>query len=482
MNFLQIHPDDNVAVMLDDSNPRVPRGHKFALRGIPAGAPVVKYGMPVGHATRDIRQGEHVHTHNLSTNLAGVQEYHYCGPPQPRAADPDGPEPPPLRGFLRDNGTAGIRNHVFIIPTVGCVNRLATTLAERLNRILPQDFPGRAIALTHPYGCSQLGQDHENTRNTLAALAKHPNAGATLVVGLGCENNTIDAFREAMGDFSPQRVRFLVAQHESDEVSAGMKLLEELVEPLMKIPRVPVPLRNLVVGLKCGGSDGLSGLTANPLVGRFSDWLTGHGGSTILGEVPEMFGAETLLMQRCKDRQTYRKCVKMVNDFKEYFTQHGQPICENPSPGNKEGGISTLEDKSLGCVQKAGCSPVNDVLLTPGEEIHAEGLNLLSGPGNDMVASTLLAASGAQLILFTTGRGTPFGTVVPTLKISSNSALAQHKPGWIDFDAGRLLHEDPQAVQREFFGKILAVANGEETANERNRDEQIALFKNGVTL
>ncbi len=480
MNSLQITPRDNVAVMLDDSaTPAIPRGHKFALRDIAAGEAVIKYGMTIGHALCTIRKGEHVHTHNLKTNLDGILEYRY--EPQACNAMPQAQDKPTFQGFVRANGAVGIRNHIFIIPTVGCINQLARTLAERVNRILPREFPGRALALTHPYGCSQLGADHEMTRSILAGLAHHPNAGGVLIVGLGCENNTIESFREKLGEYDAKRIKFLVAQKESDEVSAGMTLLEELVAEMSNDCRTAVPVDKLVVGLKCGGSDGLSGLTANPLVGSFSDWLTAHGGSTILSEVPEMFGAETLLMARSRNREVFDKCVKMINDFKQYFTRYGQTIYENPSPGNKAGGISTLEDKSLGCVQKAGSAPVNDV-LTIGEHPHCQGLNLLTGPGNDMVASTLLAASGAQLILFTTGRGTPFGTVVPTVKIASNDALANFKPGWIDFNAGRLLTEDSEHVRQEFIQCVIAIANGADAANEKNCDEQIAIFKDGVTL
>ena len=478
MQSIRINPLDNVAVMLDDSSAEVPRGHKFALRDIAAGENIIKYGMPIGRATCAVRKGEHVHTNNMKTNLDGILEYAYS--PVEITLRPE-PCTETFKGFRRKNGAVGIRNHIFIIPTVGCVNKLAHTLAERLNRTLPAGSVDRAVALEHPFGCSQLGGDHEMTRAILCGLVKHPNAGGVLVVGLGCENNTIDSFREKLGEFDTERIKFLVAQKESDEVAAGMEILKGRAARAAEDVRTDIPVSELVVGLKCGGSDGLSGITANPLVGRFSDWLTARGGSTILSEVPEMFGAETLLMARCRSREVFDKCVAMVNDFKQYFTRYGQTIYENPSPGNKAGGISTLEDKSLGCTQKAGSSAVNDVLL-PGEHAHEKGLNLLTGPGNDMVASTLLASSGAHLILFTTGRGTPFGTVVPTMKIASNSALAQFKPNWIDFDAGRVLKEDRDAADAEFFAKILAVADGAEAANERNGYEEISIFKDGVTL
>ena len=478
MQSIRINPLDNVAVMLDESSAEIPRGHKFALRDIAAGENIIKYGMPIGRATRGIRKGEHVHTQNMKTNLDGILEYSYEPveiPVHPAAGTET------FSGFRRKNGSVGIRNHIFIIPTVGCVNKLAHTLAERLNRTLPAGSVDRAVAMEHPFGCSQLGGDHEMTRAILCGLVKHPNAGGVLVVGLGCENNTIDSFREKLGEIDSDRIKFLVSQKESDEVAAGMEILNGLVRVASQDVRTEIPVGELVVGLKCGGSDGLSGITANPLVGRFSDWLTARGGSTILSEVPEMFGAETLLMARCRSREVFDKCVKMVNEFKQYFTRYGQTIYENPSPGNKAGGISSLEDKSLGCTQKAGSSAVNDVLL-PGEHVREKGLNLLTGPGNDMVASTLLASSGAHIILFTTGRGTPFGSVVPTLKISSNTALAEFKPNWIDFDAGRVLNEDPAAVDREFFAKVLSVADGDEAENERNGYEEISIFKDGVTL
>ena len=476
MRSIRINPRDNVAVALEDLSPEIRAGHKIALTGIRAGENIIKYGMPIGRATRDIQAGEHVHTHNMKTNLEGILDYRYEPLPDHFVISESNET---FSGFRRSDGRVGVRNHLFLVPTVGCVNRVARTLAERINRRLPCGSVDRALALEHPFGCSQLGGDHEMTRAILHGFVRHPNAGGVLVLGLGCENNTIDSFREMLGEFDPARVKFLVAQEEGDELAAGMTLLEELMQTASQDVRTEIPVSELIVGLKCGGSDGLSGITANPLVGRFSDWLTARGGSTILTEVPEMFGAETLLMARCRNREVFDKCVNMINDFKRYFTRYGQVIYENPSPGNKAGGISTLEDKSLGCTQKAGSSPVNDV-LAPGESVRVKGLNLLTGPGNDMVACTLLAASGAHLILFTTGRGTPFGSVVPTLKIASNTPLAEHKRSWIDFDAGELLREIP--VDDAFFRLVLDTASGKEAKNERNSCEEISLFKDGVTL
>ena len=448
-----IHPLDNVEVRED--------GHKYAIRPIAEGENVVKYGMPIGHAKTAIAPGEHVHTHNLASNLAGLLEYTY----KPDFTPLEIRTTRTFSGFLRPDGQAGIRNELWVIPTVGCVNDLARRLADAVG----------GFALTHPYGCSQLGGDHECTANLLAAFAHHPNAGGVLVVGLGCENNTLESFKERLGDISKLNIRFLRAQDDGDEYARGLELLAELDAARVK-ERTELPVSMLRVGLKCGGSDGLSGLTANPLVGRFSDWLAAQGGTTVLTEVPEMFGAETLLMNRCVSREVFDKCVAMINGFKSYYERHGQPIDENPSPGNKAGGISTLEDKSLGCVQKGGSSPVVDV-LEYGQRLKTPGLNLLAGPGNDLVAASVLAAAGCQIILFTTGRGTPFGTVVPTVKIATNTRLAQSKPHWIDWDA------QGRPDTGEFVDFVLRVVSGDSQAsNEKLSACEIAIFKDGVTL
>lgn len=490
MRFIKIHPSDNVAVALEDLKAGenagvvlredIGRGHKFALRAVAAGEDIIKYGMPIGTAGTDIAPGEKVHTHNIRTRLDGVLEYQYH--PDLSGAPCNGRKDFFL-GYRRADGRVGIRNNLWIVPTVGCVNALAENLAKAINRKLPDGTVERAVALPHPYGCSQLGADHALTRKILADFVRHPNAGGVLVVGLGCENNTIGEFRKEVGAHDEKRVRFMVAQDETDEFETGMRLLEELMKNARNDRREKIPVSELVVGLKCGGSDGLSGITANALVGRFSDRLTASGGTTILSEVPEMFGAETLLMNRCASPEVFEKCVKMINGFKNYFTRYGQTIYENPSPGNKAGGISTLEDKSLGCTQKGGSGTVVDV-LEMGDTVKIRGLNLLNGPGNDMVATTLLSAAGAHLVLFTTGRGTPFGGVVPTLKIASNTSLAQKKTHWIDFNAGRLVESgtDAGAVDEEFFRLILDTASGRPAQNEKHAFEEIAIFKDGVTL
>ena len=453
-----INPNDNVEIRDD--------GHKYALRDIKEGENVIKYGMPIGHATAFIPAGEHVHTHNVATNLGDVLEYRY-EPAIPSQASASDLQPPTFLGYRHPDGRVGIRNDLWIVPTVGCVNGICERLAKAVD----------GIALTHPYGCSQLGADHEMTAGLLAALCRHPNAGGVLVVALGCENNTLESFQKRIAALDPKgtlNIRYLRAQDAGDEYEKGLELLKELDAARPK-ERVEIPVSELVVGLKCGGSDGFSGLTANPLVGRFSDWLVLRGGSTVLTEVPEMFGAETLLMKRCRTRAVFEKCVKMINDFKDYYTSHHQVCYENPSPGNKAGGITTLEDKSLGCVQKGGSSAVEDV-LDYGEHVKTHGLSLLTGPGNDLVASTVLAAAGCHLILFTTGRGTPFGCVVPTMKIATNDTLANNKPNWIDWNA--MSNPDTEAFAR----KVLAVASGELAKNEIHGDRGIAILKDGVTL
>ena len=465
----------------------VPSGHKIALCGIEAGEDIIKYGYPIGHAERRIEAGEHVHTHNLKTNLNDLLEYEYH-PAEDRGAeadpneDPREDEPLTFEGYLRPDGRAGIRNEVWIIPTVGCVNRTARILEEEASR----RFAGRTdgiYSFTHPFGCSQMGDDLATTAKLLAGLARHPNAGGVLVLSLGCENNNLEYFRKVLGETDPDRVKFLVAQEAEDEIEEGLRVLDGLTGYVSGFQRTTIGAEHLTVGFKCGGSDGFSGITANPLCGRVNDWITGHGGTTMLTEVPEMFGAEQILMDRADTEETFRKTVRLINGFKEYFIRHGQVIYENPSPGNKKGGISTLEDKSLGCIQKGGRSIVTDVLQM-GQPAVRKGLNLLNGPGNDLVSCTNLAASGAQMILFTTGRGTPFGTPVPTIKISTNSALAEKKRNWIDFDAGRVLREGGfEAARKDLIRYILKVASGSASpCNERNGCREIALFKDGVTV
>ena len=455
----------------------IPMGHKLALRAIRQGEPVVKYGYPIGEATRDIPAGGHVHTDNLRTLLRGEQSYAWR-PTHPHLA----PQPPvSFPGYRREDGRAGIRNELWIIPTVGCVNDTAEALARAAQGLMGDHVDG-VHAFRHPYGCSQLGDDQEATRQILADLCQHPNAGGVLLLGLGCENSGVDTILSHMDGDEHPRLRTLICQQAEDEIEAGLELLQQLAAQMARMARVPCDTRDLVVGLKCGGSDGLSGITANPVIGGFSDRLIARGGSTILTEVPEMFGAETILMDRCEDEATYEKTVRLINDFKRYFEASGQPVYENPSPGNKAGGITTLEDKALGCTQKSGAAPVSDV-LPYGGRVKARGLSLLSAPGNDLVASTALAAAGAQIVLFSTGRGTPFGCPAPTVKIASNAELARRKAHWIDFDAGALLEGSTlDELSDALFEQVLAVAGGAKTRSEAGGYRDLAIFKNGVTL
>lgn len=491
-SYIRINPSDLVAVALtplragtellldgrtitiqDD----IPQGHKFALAQIPAGTPVIKYGAPIGTAQVDIPAGGWVHTHNLKTNLGDKLEYVYK-PENPSLA-PSGERY--FRGYRREDGRAAVRNEIWIIPTVGCVNGVAAAI-ERSAQIYKTGTIDAIAAFPHPYGCSQMGGDQENTRKILADLINHPNAGGVLVLGLGCENSNIDVLKRYIGSFDENRVKFLVCQDSEDEMADALALIRELADYAGRFRREPISCRELVVGMKCGGSDGLSGITANPTVGAFSDLLISGGGSTILTEVPEMFGAETLLMNRCINGEVFANTVDLINDFKEYFERNGQTIYENPSPGNKAGGISTLEDKSLGCTQKSGTAPVVDVLAY-GQRVKRRGLNLLSAPGNDLVAATALAASGAHIVLFTTGRGTPFACPVPTVKIASNSALAEKKRNWIDFDCGVLVKDGtPEALGRQLFDFVIRIASGEPAKSEQAGFHDMAIFKQGVTL
>ncbi|MGN0793878.1 MAG: UxaA family hydrolase [Aristaeellaceae bacterium] len=491
--LLRITPRDNVAVALSaiekgaavavdgislTAAGDIPAGHKIALTDIPAGEKIIKYGFPIGYAKSDVAQGEHVHVHNIHTCLSGELEYAWH-PTNPAVAPA---EPATFMGYPRRDGRVGVRNELWILPTVGCVNDIARALEKEAQRLVGGGVEV-VYAFPHPYGCSQMGDDQENTRQILANLATHPNVGGVLVLGLGCENSGVALIEERMGDYDRERVRFLVCQQVEDEFSAAMALLAELAENMRGEKRVPCDASKLVIGLKCGGSDGFSGITANPVIGGFSDLLVARGGTTILTEVPEMFGAETILMDRCPTEALFQKTVSLINDFKRYFEEHHQTIYENPSPGNKAGGISTLEDKALGCTQKSGFAPVADVLKY-GETVRTAGLNLLSAPGNDLVAATALASAGAQIVLFSTGRGTPFACPVPTVKIASNTALAEKKHGWIDFNAGQLLTHGrtlPELAQM-LMDYVLRVAGGEKVCSERNGFHDLAIFKTGVTL
>lgn len=494
VRFLKINQDDNVVVaisalsqgevlevdgkkitVLED----IPAGHKVALQDVAPKQDIIKYGYPIGHAREAIARGAWVNEKNIKTNLEGVLDYTY----QPSLTDPDfDKRNASFKGYKRSDGQVGVRNEIWIIPTVGCVNGIIGQLADALKKETNNQGIDAIVHFPHNYGCSQLGDDHANTKKILQDMVKHPNAGGVLVVGLGCENNQVSVFREELGDYDTNRIKFMETQKVGDEFEHGMELLREIYAVASKDQRTDCPLSDLKIGLKCGGSDGFSGITANPLLGVFSDFLVAQGGTTVLTEVPEMFGAETILMNRCQDKATFDKTVFLINDFKEYFIRNEQPVYENPSPGNKAGGISTLEEKSLGCTQKCGKSTVRDVLLY-GERLKTPGLNLLSSPGNDLVAATALAASGCQIVLFTTGRGTPFGSFVPTMKISTNTSLYQRKPKWIDFNAGGIVEgQSMESVAEAFIQYVVSVAEGSYVNNEKQGYREISIFKTGVTL
>lgn len=486
--LFKINDKDNVAValeklkkgeiidnikLLDD----IPFGHKVLLNDLKNGENIIKYGNPIGHLTIDCKKGEHIHEHNLKTNLSDIIEYKYCGENEykPKKCDVT------FNGYLRQDGRAATRNEIWIIPTVGCVNNTAKRL-EKIGQDIIGDGCDGVFAYTHPFGCSQLGDDQENTRKILASLANHPNAGGVLIVSLGCENTNAEIFKKYLGEYNKKRIKFLVTQDCENELEKGEKLLKELYSFVKSFKREPIPINKLVVGYKCGGSDAFSGITANALCGRLTDKLTSFGTSAILTEVPEMFGAEKLLMKRCENEKVFNKCVNMINSFKQYFFSHNQECYENPSPGNHDGGITTLEEKSLGCIQKGGKAIITDV-LEYGEHCKKQGLNLLTGPGNDIVSTTNLTAAGANIILFTTGRGTPLGASVPTIKVSSNSRLAKRKSNWIDFNAGELIESnDFENMTEEIFKLLIDIASGRQTKNEQNGYRDISIFKDGVIM
>ena len=492
-DFIKINQEDQVAVALKPLQKgrkilvdgeevilreEIPQGHKFALCNMEKGEAITKYGATIGHASETILKGSWIHVHNLKTSLGDTLEYEYHPVPLKSLTG----RPAVFQGYKRTDGSTGVRNELWILPTVGCVNSVARAIEQEAKKRYPLGNVEDIVAFTHPYGCSQMGDDQENTRKVLADIIHHPNAGGVLVLGLGCENCNIPVLKGYIGDYDEKRVRFLQCQDTEDEIGKALEQLDELYEYANQCVREECDASELIIGMKCGGSDGLSGITANPIVGAFSDRLIASGGTTILTEVPEMFGAETILMNRCKNREVFEKTVCLINNFKNYFTSHNQTIYENPSPGNKKGGISTLEDKSLGCTQKSGSAPVVDV-LEYAQRVKEKGLNLLSAPGNDLVAATSLAISGAQIVLFTTGRGTPFASLVPTVKISSNTKLSGYKANWIDFNAGRMVEDrTKEEMAEELFDYILKVASGEKVKSEVAGYHDIAIFKQGVTL
>ncbi len=491
--YIVINPKDNVAVALGDRQKGetfnvdgqkitlasdVPNRHKFAIKTIKKGEPVIKYGYPVSKMTKDVAPGDYVHTGEVETYLSGIIDYVYEPQLAPKVKRDTVPA---FMGYMRETGEAGVRNEIWIVNTVGCVNNTAKLLASEATKKYGEKVDG-IYAFPHVYGCSQLGDDLLSSQQIMAGMVNHPNAAGVLVLSLGCERNNIPAFKEILGEYDEKRVKFMVCQDVEDEIEIGLGLIGELVEHAQIYKREPVPVSKLKVGLKCGASDGFSGISANPLVGSFSDMLTSYGGTAALTEISEMFGAEAIMMNRCVSKEIFDKTVKMINDFKNYYLKYGEKIDENPSPGNIRGGISTCEEKSVGCIQKGGASDVTDIVLYAGRLV-TPGLNIVSGPGDDIIAITALMAAGCQIILFTTGNGNPLGSIVPTIKISSNTPLFERKKTWIDFDAGPLLAgESMDKLTEQLFELVVKVASGEAKAlNEVYGYKDIAMLKDGAT-
>lgn len=491
--IVHINPEDNVVVALRPlkkgepfsfegrevtAAEDIPQGHKMAVDELASGSTVVKYGQAIGHVTQDVHVGQWIHTHNMKTNLSGEVEYTY----EPTHPELQLQEPKTFMGYRTKDGRAATRNEIWIIPTVGCVNGIAQTLEARCQDLVQGTVDG-IHTFTHPFGCSQTGADHEQTKKLLVALSRHPNAAGVLFLSLGCENCTHQQILDELGEYDPQRVRFLTCQDVEDELASGRAIIEELAELISHNRRVPIPVSELVVGMKCGGSDGLSGITANPTIGRVSDMVVAQGGTSVLTEVPEMFGAESFLLGRCVSKEVFDAAAGMLNGFKDYFLAHHEVVYDNPSPGNKQGGITTLEDKSCGCVQKGGKAPIVDVLKYA-DQVKKQGLNLLCAPGNDMVSSTALAAAGCHLIMFSTGRGTPFGAPVPTIKVFTNTALSKKKPNWMDFNAGVIADGEAtiDEAANDLFDLVLRCASGKKTSTERRNCHEISIWKDGVVL
>ena len=491
MKLIRINEIDNVAVAVDKIEQgveieglktltEIPMGHKVALQDIKEGEDIVKYAQVIGVASKDIAKGEHVHSHNMHTKLSGELEYTF----NQVACDTSKKENPyQLYGYKRAGGKVGIRNELWLIPTVGCISSICKDIINRFKEAHDLNDIDGAYTYAHQYGCSQMGDDQDATIKVLRNIAGHPNAGAVLVVGLGCENNQLKPFIEGLKDIDPGRLRYFNCQEVDDEISVALNYLEELYEAMRNDKRVPIQFSDLTIGLECGGSDGFSGISGNPLLGRLSDRVISYGGNVILSEVPEMFGAEHLLMNRAKDQKVFEEIVDMVNRYKQYFIDNKQVVYENPSPGNKAGGITTLEEKSCGCIQKGGTSVINGV-IDYGDVIKEPGLNLLYGPGNDLSSTTALGAAGCQLLLFTTGRGTPYGSFVPTAKVATNSTIYNKKKSWFDYNAGTVLEElSLDEACDDFLKKVVAIINGEvKTRNEEKEYKEIAIFKRGVIL
>lgn len=487
--YIKLGDSDNVAVALQDiakgeaielpegkivTLDDTPKGHKFALRDISAGEKVIKYGSVIGKAIKDINKGEWVSTHNLKTLLKPEWKPEWKGN-KAKEVNVSIPQKT-FWGFKRKNGKVGIRNEIWIIPTVGCINGVLKDFARSVER---PEWIDDVKVLSHPYGCSQLGGDLENTKRILSGLARNPNAGGVMVVGLGCENLQLSYMKEELKNHP--NVSFLMLQAVNDEYEALFKSFSEVAERAYS-ERTECPISSLTIGVKCGGSDSLSGITANPLVGKVSDYITYYGGTVLMSEIPEIFGAEDEIISRIEDEEVFNKFVRAITWFRNYYTRYNQPVSENPSPGNIKGGITTLEEKSLGAVKKSGSNKVTDVLWY-GEEAKRSGVNIVFGPGNDLVSTTALAGSGAVMILFTTGRGTPFEAVVPTIKISTNSDLKRRRPDWIDFNAGEIAEgKDMDELLRELINLIIEVANGGRTKGEERGLQEIAIFKDGVIL
>jgi altronate hydrolase len=477
---LILNPADDIAVALDDvatgetpegldgpARADIAQGHKIARHAVPEGGIVRRYGQVIGRAKTAIEAGDHVHVHNLAMAEDG------------REAEVGADVHPPVpltdatfQGIVRKDGRVGTRNYIGVLTSVNCSATVARRIADAFpDASLPKGVDG-VVAFTHQGGCggSSLSTDVELLQRTLAGYARHPNFAAILIVGLGCEANQIPDWLRKSELETGTTLRAMTIQEAGGTaraIEAGIEIVRELVDEAAKVERQTVSASHLTVGLQCGGSDGWSGVTANPALGAAVDLLVAHGGSAMLSETPEIWGAEHLLLRRATSQGVADKLNARLDWWRAYADKHGMELNNNPSPGNLKGGLTTILEKSLGAVAKSGSTPLTDV-IGYAEPLKTQGLTFMDSPGYDPCSATGQIASGANLIVFTTGRGSVFGAKpAPSIKVASNAKLASWMDEDMDIDASPVLTGTPMAeVGAEIFERMLAVASGEPSKSE----------------
>ena len=493
-NIIRLHPEDNrvvasrwilagTALDLESSNtPLVARenidpGHKVAIRSISQGQPIRKFGQIIGYASRAIEPGDWIHVQNVDAGQLTL-DYAFCSD---IPADPIPVHGRTFQGYRRANGKAATRNFIGIISTVNCSAHTSKLVAEAFDESILSEFPNvdGVLALTHKAGCAMQygGEDHNQLARTLAGYAQHPNIGAYLVLGLGCETGpasfVVDNYLhqlEVPGQAPPPRPLVMNIQDMggvAKTVRRAIDKLKELLPDANRVQRVPIPVSEIILGLECGGSDGLSGVTANPALGLASDMLVAHGGTAVLSETSEIYGAEHMLTRRAKTREIGEKLIERIKWWEHYAGMFGVEINNNPSPGNKKGGLTTIYEKSLGAVAKGGSTTLCDVFKYA-EPITTKGFVIMDTPGYDPASVTGMVAGGANVVCFTTGRGSCFGfKPVPSIKIATNTPMYERLVDDMDINAGKVMEGVPlRTVGEEIFEKVIAVASGEPSKSE----------------